>query len=247
MSDFEDDDGVNLDGLGDGSGNGQSLDKRAHHNALERKRRDHIKESFSGEGDVDVKHVTDRSVANVNHVTKCIKSFLKSNFTLFKVVIKFKFDCVFFSGLRDAIPTLAAGDKSSRAQILKKASEYIAYMRKKTTSHQRDIDDLKTQNGHLEAQIRALERAKNSGSAASPKDVLSDAGLLDADAGEIVEQTPSTTPSTAATQIIQVLPPPPSNTASIAATSPTGRIQPGQSLLISTPSGGEPVKKRMRT
>jgi Max protein len=51
------------------------VDKRAHHNALERKRRDHIKESFTG--------------------------------------------------LRDAIPTLAAGDKSSRAQILKKASDYI--------------------------------------------------------------------------------------------------------------------------
>ena len=50
------------------------MDKRAHHNALERKRRDHIKESFTG--------------------------------------------------LRDAIPTMQ-GDKSSRAQILKKASEYI--------------------------------------------------------------------------------------------------------------------------
>ena len=50
-------------------------DKRAHHNALERKRRDHIKDSFTG--------------------------------------------------LRDAIPTMRGGDKSSRAQILKKASEYI--------------------------------------------------------------------------------------------------------------------------
>ncbi len=78
------------------------LDKRAHHNALERKRRDHIKESFSG--------------------------------------------------LRDAIPTMQ-GDKSSRAQILKKASEYITHMRKRNTHHQREIDDLKTQNGHLEAQV----------------------------------------------------------------------------------------------
>ena len=51
------------------------MDKRAHHNALERKRRDHIKDSFTG--------------------------------------------------LRDAIPTMRGGDKSSRAQILKKASEYI--------------------------------------------------------------------------------------------------------------------------
>ena len=30
-----------------------------------------------------------------------------------------------FTGLRDAIPTMKGGDKSSRAQILKKASEYI--------------------------------------------------------------------------------------------------------------------------
>jgi hypothetical protein len=75
------------------------LDKRAHHNALERKRRDHIKESFSG--------------------------------------------------LRDAIPTMH-GDKSSRAQILKKASEYITFMRKKNSTHQREIDELKSQNGHLE-------------------------------------------------------------------------------------------------
>jgi len=30
------------------SGTGQGLEKRAHHNALERKRRDHIKDSFTG-------------------------------------------------------------------------------------------------------------------------------------------------------------------------------------------------------
>lgn len=64
----------------------QYADKRAHHNALERKRRDHIKESFSG--------------------------------------------------LRDAIPTMQ-GDKSSRAQILKKASEYIGFMREKNAIHQK--------------------------------------------------------------------------------------------------------------
>ena len=49
-------------------------EKRAHHNALERKRRDHIKDSFSG--------------------------------------------------LRDSIPSLE-GEKSSRAQILHKATEHI--------------------------------------------------------------------------------------------------------------------------
>ena len=76
--------------------------KRAHHNELERKRRDHIKDSFSG--------------------------------------------------LKDAIPTLH-GDKCSRAQILKKASEYIAFMRRKNGSHSNDIEDLRRQNLHLENQV----------------------------------------------------------------------------------------------
>jgi Max protein len=84
-------------------------ERRAHHNALERKRRDHIKDSFS---------------------------------------------C-----LRDVIPSLQ-GEKSSRAQILKKASEYIGFMRKKNTAHQNDIEDLKRQNEILEEQILILERLK---------------------------------------------------------------------------------------
>lgn len=100
----------------EGSGNLTGTDKRAHHNALERKRRDHIKDSFNG--------------------------------------------------LKDAIPTLQ-GDKSSRAQILKKASEYIAFMRRKNGSHSSDIEDLRKQNSHLENQIRALEKAKSSGNFSS--------------------------------------------------------------------------------
>jgi len=100
----------------EGSGNLTGTDKRAHHNALERKRRDHIKDSFNG--------------------------------------------------LKDTIPTLQ-GDKSSRAQILKKASEYIAFMRRKNGSHSSDIDDLRKQNSHLENQIRALEKAKSSGNFSS--------------------------------------------------------------------------------
>jgi Max protein len=102
-------------------------DKRAHHNALERKRRDHIKESFSG--------------------------------------------------LRDAVPTITTVDKSSRAQILKKASEYITLMRKRGFSHQKDIDDLKRQNEHLVAQIRALEKAKTNGAFGSAAEVLESSGL----------------------------------------------------------------------
>ena len=45
------------------------------------------------------------------------------------------------------------GDKSSRAQILKKASEYIAFMRRKNGSHSSDIEDLRRQNNHLENQV----------------------------------------------------------------------------------------------
>jgi len=41
-----------------------------------------------------------------------------------------------------------------------------------------DIEDLKRQNGHLEAQIRALERAKSSGNFASVADILAESGLV---------------------------------------------------------------------
>ncbi|KAL3289225.1 hypothetical protein HHI36_003659 [Cryptolaemus montrouzieri] len=88
-------------------------EKRAHHNALERKRRDHIKDSFSS--------------------------------------------------LRDSVPALNGEKVASRAQILKKAAEYIMLMRKKNSSHQQDIEDLKRQNNLLEAQIRTLEKAKSTG------------------------------------------------------------------------------------
>ncbi len=99
-----------------------------------------------------------------------------------RIVIGTRVDLLFlilqesFSGLRDAIPTMQ-GDKSSRAQILKKASEYISFMRKKNSSGQRELDDLKRQNQHLEAQIRALERAKNSGQFSSAREVLDSSGL----------------------------------------------------------------------
>ncbi|XP_077521482.1 protein max-like isoform X6 [Amblyomma americanum] len=88
---------------------GDHADKRAHHNALERRRRDHIKFSFTS--------------------------------------------------LRDAVPSLQ-GEKASRAQILKKAADYIQSMRRKNTAHLQDIEDLKRQNKLLEEQIRALEKTK---------------------------------------------------------------------------------------
>ncbi|CAO1321482.1 unnamed protein product [Diamesa hyperborea] len=88
-------------------------EKRAHHNALERKRRDHIKDSFTS--------------------------------------------------LRDSVPRYLGIKLLFRAQILKKAAEYIQFMRRKNNSHQQDIDDLKKQNLVLESQIRTLERAKSTG------------------------------------------------------------------------------------
>ena len=45
------------------------------------------------------------------------------------------------------------GDKSSRAQILKKASEYIAFMRQNNGRNSKDIEDLRRQNAHLENQV----------------------------------------------------------------------------------------------
>ncbi|KAF9413100.1 hypothetical protein HW555_008542 [Spodoptera exigua] len=96
-----------------GSGYYSQAEKRAHHNALERRRRDHIKDSFTS--------------------------------------------------LREAVPALQNEKVASRAQILKKAAEYIQFMRRKNNSHQQDIEDLKRQNNILETQIRALEKVRQSG------------------------------------------------------------------------------------
>lgn len=89
----------------------ENAEKRAHHNALERKRRDHIKDSFNS--------------------------------------------------LRDAVPSLLGEKSVSRAQILKRAADYIQQMRKKNNTHQQDIADLKRQNSLLEAQIKTLERSRS--------------------------------------------------------------------------------------
>merc|ERR1719297_529689 len=67
-----------------------------------------------------------------------------------------------FRGLQECIPTLR-GDKTSRAQVLKKTGDYIVHMQKKISNHQDEIKELKNQDTQLEAQIRALEKAKASG------------------------------------------------------------------------------------
>ncbi|KAK8737094.1 hypothetical protein OTU49_004799 [Cherax quadricarinatus] len=56
---------------------------------------------------------------------------------------------------------------ASRAQILKKAADYIEFMRRKNSAHQQDIDDLKKQNNLLETQIRSLEKTKYTGNFAA--------------------------------------------------------------------------------
>ena len=61
-----------------------------------------------------------------------------------------------FEGLKDAIPTMKAGHNSSRAQILKKASEYIENTCRNNHLNQADRDELKRQNDRIEAQITAL-------------------------------------------------------------------------------------------
>uniref|UniRef100_A0A914XJI7 BHLH domain-containing protein n=1 Tax=Plectus sambesii TaxID=2011161 RepID=A0A914XJI7_9BILA len=107
--DFSDDDSLQ-DGqhshTTDSFSPGIDENRRAHHNALERKRRDHIKDSFSS--------------------------------------------------LKEVVPTLV-GERSSRALILKKAVDYISTMQDKISSHENDINALKSQNEQLESQIRAFE------------------------------------------------------------------------------------------
>ncbi|XP_034383172.1 protein max isoform X3 [Cyclopterus lumpus] len=109
-------------------------DKRAHHNALERKRRDHIKDSFHSLRD-SVPALQGEKVGKAQPAsppgTRCSGSHLSIQ-------------------------------QASRAQILDKATEYIQYMRRKNHTHQQDIDDLKRQNALLEQQVRALEKVKGS-------------------------------------------------------------------------------------
>lgn len=56
------------------------------------------------------------------------------------------------------MPALQGEKVASRAQILKKAAEYIQYMRRRNVSHQQDIDNLRKQNNQLEGQSEYLFR-----------------------------------------------------------------------------------------
>ncbi|XP_046571925.1 protein max-like isoform X2 [Haliotis rubra] len=159
-SDEDDDDGsICLDSPTSGSqASGPYLsqaEKRAHHNALERKRRDHIKESF--------------------HSLRDSVPALEGE----KVSV----------GMNKAAAPSAAAPSVSRAQILKKAADYIQFMRRKNHSHQQDIDDLKKQNNILEQQIRSLEKAKSTGAFASQTGVNLRGGQMPFDGGSESESS----------------------------------------------------------
>lgn len=62
-----------------------------------------------------------------------------------------------FCKLRDVVPSLQ-GEKASRAQILKKAAEYIQTMRKKNQTNQADIDELARLNKMLEEQMVSTDK-----------------------------------------------------------------------------------------
>jgi len=68
-----------------------------------------------------------------------------------------------FEILKDIIPVLCDDKPLTRAEILRKASEYIQYIKKKNEDHQQDIDNLNRQNAILEYQIKQLERVKATG------------------------------------------------------------------------------------
>lgn len=51
--------------------------------------------------------------------------------------------------------------QASRAQILKKAAEYITFMKRKNQNHQSGNDDLKRQNNHLDQQSEYIVKILN--------------------------------------------------------------------------------------
>ncbi|XP_020483874.1 protein max isoform X2 [Labrus bergylta] len=129
---MSDNDDIEVDSDEDSPRYHNVADKRAHHNALERKRRDHIKDSFHSLRD-SVPALQGEKVGNAQP-----------------------------AGPPGTQKTHQSTKQASRAQILDKATEYIQYMRRKNHTHQQDIDDLKRQNALLEQQVRALEKVKGS-------------------------------------------------------------------------------------
>ena len=97
-------------------------------------------------------------------------------------------------------------------------------MRRKNSINQSDLEDLKKQNNHLEAQIRALERAKSTGNFSSSAEILTDNGLM-GEGGTLAAN----------------------GDLGSAASGASKSIAPGQSLLLTSPDNGtDPPKKKMK-
>nr|XP_023996705.1 protein max-like [Salvelinus alpinus] len=139
---MSDNDDIEVDSDEDSSRYHNVADKRAHHNALERKRRDHIKDSFHSLREFRA------CLQGKGWVASLLRDARPPN--------------------RDQCSGIVArySDQSikqaSRAQILDKATDYIQYMRRKNHTTRQAFDDLKRQNALLEQSVRALEKVKGS-------------------------------------------------------------------------------------
>ena len=118
------------------------------HNAMERKRRDSIKDSFRG--------------LQVHFFILVLPAIQGVYISVEKYTPLLLPKMASYLPAQDCIPTLR-GDKTSRAQVLKKTGDYIVHMQKKISNHQDEIKELKNQNTQLEVQIRNLEKAKATG------------------------------------------------------------------------------------
>jgi len=189
-----------------GSNSELSDDKRALHNLMERKRRDSIKDSFRS--------------------------------------------------LQDAIPSLK-GSKSSRAHILKKTGDHITFMQKKCAHDQRDINQIKNENQQLEAEIAALERAQATGNYASTGSILNLETLftvsgstdkisieeLENEEGDVESDNDFADDDEEDSDILDDIVPQAANVVTVpsfvSSSAPVpmraGKVQPGQSLLLTQP------------
>lgn len=97
---------------------------------MERKRRDHIKESFTS-----LREAVPTLKGEKVVILKFLKYFLKH-------------------GVIDCDSQLP--QQASRAQILKKTTECIQVMRRKIQANQKDVEDIKKQNAILEQQSKYI-------------------------------------------------------------------------------------------
>ena len=76
-------------------------------------------------------------------------------------------------------------DSANYGKCLLEASKYIPFLQENNGKNFKDFEDLRGQNGHLENQIRALEKAKRSGNLSSM--AMSQSDLVKEDEEESLE------------------------------------------------------------